>query len=69
MKQVAQAGVRLAPGDPDRRAPKVLKLRPWDRLRYLWRGSVRARLSGMRFDLSIRVSPDISKAAPRLTVR
>ena len=66
--QVAQAGARLAPGDPDRTAPKVLKLRPWDRLRFLWRGSVRAVLSGMRFDLSSAIGPDVTKAASRLTV-
>ena len=67
--QVAQAGARLAPGDPDRTAPKVLKLRPWDRLRFLWRGSVHAVLSGMRFDLSGAIGPDVTKATSRLTVR
>jgi len=67
--QVAQAGARLAPSDPDRQAPKLLKLRPWDRLRFLWRGSVRAALSGMRFDLSSAIGPDVTRATSRLTVR
>ncbi len=38
--QLAQAGKRCSPSDPDKSRPKVPSLPWWDDLRFLWRGSI-----------------------------
>ena len=67
--QVAQAGKRLAPGDPDKSRPKTLKLQPWNLLRFLWRGRLRLRATDLEVMLSVIADPDITAATPRLVVR
>ena len=38
--QLAQAGKRCSPSDPDKSRPKAPSLPWWDDLRFLWRGSI-----------------------------
>lgn len=66
--QVAQAGKRLSPGDPDRTLPKPLKLEPWDLIRFLWRGKMRVKATHLDLALGVTAEPDLTASTPRLQV-
>ena len=68
MLQVAQAGKRLTPGDPDKSRPKTSSLQPWNLLRFLWRGRLRLRATDLEVMLGVTADPDITAATPRLEV-